>query len=163
MNQGSFTIRRARPDDAAGVAAMFNGLDLEDLGDNALCPFDAEVVLRDAIGEKAILATEVAVDGAGAVIGAAAHNRAYHAETASHARWLEMLFVDRTWRRAGVARALMAEVARRAIEDGCDAVFWGVRFSNDGGQRFYDAIGSEDEEARIRVLMGPMLARLAGQ
>lgn len=163
MSERGFIIRRAEPADAAGIADMFNSLDREDLGDEALCPFDAVIVLRDAIGEGAILATEVAVDGEGAVIGAAAHNLAYHAETASHARWLEMLFVAREWRRAGVAKALMSEVSRRAVEGGCDAVYWGVRMANDGGLRFYDAIGAEDEEARIMVLMGAPLMRLAGQ
>ncbi len=34
-----FVIRRALEGDAQGIADMFNGLDLEDLGEDALCPF----------------------------------------------------------------------------------------------------------------------------
>ncbi|WP_416898123.1 MAG: N-acetyltransferase family protein [Minwuia sp.] len=157
-----FTVRRARTEDAEGVAQMFNGLDLEDLSDEALCPFTAEIVLRDAIGDGALLATEVAVTASGEVIGAAAHNLAYHAETAHPARWLEMLFVAKDWRRHGVARALMAAVAREALDSGCDAVFWGVRRFNDGGARFYDSIGAGNEDADIRVLMGRALSDVSG-
>jgi GNAT superfamily N-acetyltransferase len=155
-----FVVRRAVPTDAASVATMFNGLDLEDLGDEALCPFDTENVLRDAIADDAILTTEVAV-GDGQVIGVAAHNLTYHAETASPARWLEMLFVDPTWRSRGVGRALMQAVAAAALEGGCDAVFWGVRQTNDRGARFYDSLGAGNEEADIRVLLESNLNRLA--
>lgn len=155
-----FIIRRALPQDAPGIAEMFNGLDLEDLGDDALCPFTSENVLRDAIGAGAILATEVAlVDGK--VVGAAAHNLAYHAETASPARWLEMLFVVPTWRACGVGRALMEAVSAAALAGGCDAVFWGVRRANDRAASFYDRLGAGNEEADIRVLLDASLRRLA--
>lgn len=158
----AFIIRRAIAADAEGVAAMFNGLDLEDLGDEALCPFTRENVLRDAIGDEAILATEVAI-AEGIVIGAAAHNLAYHAETASPARWLEMLFVEKEWRSHGVGQALMKAVAAAALEGGCDAVFWGVRQTNDRGARFYDRLGAGNERADIRVLLDRDLRRLAGK
>ena len=156
-----FTVRRACEADAEGIARMFNGLDIEDLGDEALCPFTAEVVLRDAIGSDALLTTEVAVTGSGEVIGAAAHNLAYHSETARHSRWLEMLFVDRDWRRHGVAQALMQAVSRAALAGGCDSVFWAVRKNNDGGAAFYDRIGAGDEAANLRVLLADGLERLA--
>jgi GNAT superfamily N-acetyltransferase len=156
-----FVIRRALEGDAQGIADIFNGLDLEDLGEDALCPFDEHNVQRDAIGDGAILATEVAI-ARGRVIGAAAHNLAYHAETASPARWLEMLFVEKEWRSHGVGLALMRAVSSAALEGGCDAVFWGVRQNNDQGARFYDSIGAGNEQANIRVLLQDDLTRLAG-
>jgi len=155
-----FQVRRAIPADADGIAEMFNGLDREDLGDDALCPFTGAVVLRDAIGDGAILTTEVAVCD-GTVVGVAAHNLAYHAETASPARWLEMLFVDPDWRTRGVGRALMAAVSMAALDGGCDAVFWGVRRNNDAGRGFYDRLGAGNEAADIRVLLGAALDALA--
>lgn len=155
-----FAIRRAVPADADGIAAMFNGLDLEDLGAEALCPFNRQNVLRDAIGEGAVLTTEVAVSG-DQVIGAAAHNLAYHAETASPARWLEMLYVEKGWRSKGVGLALMQAVSAAALQGGCDAVFWGVRRENARGTRFYDSIGAGNEQADIRVLLAADMKRLA--
>lgn len=157
----AFVIRRAEAVDAEGIAEMFNGLDREDLGEEALCPFNRDNVLRDAVGEGAILATEVAIADGG-VIGAAAHNLAYHAETASPARWLEMLYVAPGWRSHGVGLALMRAVSAAALEGGCDAVFWGVRRSNDRGARFYDSLGAGNEQADIRVLMESDLRRLSG-
>ncbi|WP_417512830.1 GNAT family N-acetyltransferase [Minwuia sp.] len=157
-----FEVRRARPGDAAGIADMFNALDREDLGDAALCPFTPQIVLRDAVGEASLLATEVAVAD-GNVIGAAAHNLAYHAETARPARWLEMLYVVPEWRKAGVGRALMHAVSRAALAGGCDAVFWAVRRHNDGGADFYDRLGAGDEDANVRVLLDDALRRLTGE
>jgi GNAT superfamily N-acetyltransferase len=162
MNDGAWTIRRAAPEDAARLAELANALDFEDLGEQALRPFDASVMIRDFICENAILATEVAVAG-GIVVGYAAHNLAYHAETARPARWLENLYVTPEWRGGGVARALMAAVSRHALATGCDAVFWGVRRDNAGGRRFYDKLGAGDEAADIRLLCGDALEGLAGE
>lgn len=161
MTDGTWIIRRAEPPDAAALADLLNALDLDDLGEEALCPYDAAVVLRDFIGETAILATEVAVAG-GSLVGCAAHNLAYHSETARPARWLENLYVAPGWRGTGVAAALMSAVARAAVDTGCDAVFWGVRRANARGQRFYEKIGAADEAADIKVLMGPALTHCAG-
>lgn len=162
MDEGKWTIRRAAPDDAARLAELANALDFEDLGAEALCPFDASVMIRDFIGDNAILTTEVAVAG-GIVVGYAAHNLAYHAETAQPARWLENLYVTPEWRGGGVARSLMAAVALHALATGCGAVFWGVRRDNARGRRFYDKLGAGDEAADIRVLYGDALEGLAGE
>lgn len=162
MDNGGWKIRRAAPGDAARLAELANAMDLEDLGAEALCPFGAAVILRDFIGEDAILATEVAV-AEGEVVGYAAHNLAYHAETARPARWLENLYVTPEWRGSGMARALMSAVGRHALETGCDAVFWGVRRDNGRGRRFYDKLGAADEAADIRLLCGEALAGLAGE
>ncbi len=157
-----FMIRRAQPEDAAGIAAMFNGLDYEDLGEEANCPFTAEIVMRDAIGPDAILQTEVAIAD-GEVVGAAAHNLSYHAETAQPARWMEMLYVTSEWRAHGVGYALMRAVAAFALKSGCDCVAWGVRKNNARGIAFYDQVGAGNEAADIRVLQLDGLQQLVAR
>jgi len=157
-----FSLRLAEPGDAQGIADCFNGLDIEDLGDDALAPHSVETVLRDAVGDGALLQTEVAIsDADGAVIGVAAHNLGYHAETARHARWLEMLYVKPEWRSHGVGAALMRRLAQQALAMGCDSVAWGVRRHNNRGIAFYDRLGADTEHADIRVLLQAGLDHLA--
>jgi GNAT superfamily N-acetyltransferase len=76
--------------------------------------------------------------------------------------WLEDLFVEDRWRRHGVGRALLLEVARIARARGCPRLEWSVLDWNQPAIEFYRALGAEpqDEWTAFR-LTGDALSRLA--
>src|SRR6516164_8206726 len=49
-------------------------------------------------------------------------------------------------RRGGVARALMAAVARRALDLDCEAVYWELWRPNTLGRTFYERLGAEQAD-----------------
>lgn len=154
-----FSIRRVTAADAEALVRMANDFDAEDMGAETLRPFTVSNVTRDMIGPDATLTTNVAVAGH-RLAGFTNHLPAYRFESAEPAIWLESLYVVPEFRRAGVARALMAAVAADAVARDAAAVYWGVRMVNDGGKGFYRAIGAESEKAEILALYRPAMAAL---
>ena len=76
--------------------------------------------------------------------------------------WLEDLFVRPDARGGGLGRALLAEVARRAVERGCARLEWSVLDWNAPAIRFYEAIGAAQKpEWIINRLTGEALRQLA--
>jgi GNAT superfamily N-acetyltransferase len=76
--------------------------------------------------------------------------------------YLEDLFVRPHLRGRGIGRALLARVARMAIERGCGRVEWGVLAWNQPSIEFYKKLGAVpmDEWTKYR-LDGEALAKLA--
>lgn len=78
--------------------------------------------------------------------------------------YLEDLYVRLEYRRFGVARKLMVELARIAVERGCGRFQWVVHSENLAAVRFYDALEARSlDDWRLRSLSGPALVRLANQ
>ena len=72
------------------------------------------------------------------------------------------LFVRSSERSHGVGRALMAWVARYAVESGCCRIDWPVNASNRDGISFYEDLGAEHVSERLSYrLSGSNLVRLA--
>lgn len=109
----------------------------------------------------------VAVDAHGAVLGFAAISLTWSLvdpmpETRRHC-WLKELYVRSGQRGRGVGRALMAWVARDAVELGCARIDWPVQAANARGQAFYEGLGATPIVDRLSYrLAGPNLRRLAG-
>ena len=78
--------------------------------------------------------------------------------------WLEDLFVMPEWRRSGLGRALLREVARIAVERDCGRLEWSVLDWNDLAIGFYKRIGAQpmDEWTTFRMA-GPALRDLAAK
>jgi GNAT superfamily N-acetyltransferase len=76
--------------------------------------------------------------------------------------YLEDLFVTPEQRGRGVGRALLAHLARLAVERGCGRLEWWVLDWNEDAIRFYRSLGAEamDEWTVFRVTGDP-LTRLA--
>ena len=62
--------------------------------------------------------------------------------TGRHGIYLEDLIVDPDARRAGVARALFAELAREAARRGCARIDWAVLDWNRSAMDFYASLGA---------------------
>jgi GNAT superfamily N-acetyltransferase len=76
--------------------------------------------------------------------------------------WLEDLYVAPEHRRAGVGRALLAHVARVAVDRGYGRVEWSALDWNTPALQFYAGLGAERlEEWDVHRLEGESLARLA--
>ena len=76
--------------------------------------------------------------------------------------YLEDLYVRPAARGRGVGRALLAHLARLALERGCGRLEWAVLDWNEPAIRFYEGIGARQmTEWQIFRLSGEALARLA--
>ena len=76
--------------------------------------------------------------------------------------YLEDLFVDPAFRRRGVARRLMAELARRVLAEGCAHLAWDVLDWNEPALHFYRRLGAEPRRGwTLQRLSGPALGALA--
>ncbi len=108
----------------------------------------------------------VAVDDAGEAIGFAAialfHSLVDPAPQRRGQMLLKELYVRQSHQGQGVGRALMAWVARHAIERGCARLDWNVSASNRQGLAFYRSLGALHVAGRLNFrLGGEYLARLA--
>jgi GNAT superfamily N-acetyltransferase len=76
--------------------------------------------------------------------------------------YVEDVFVEAAHRGAGLGRRIFAELARRALDEGCDRMEWSVLDWNAPAIGFYDRIGSRPREGwTLRVLARPALDALA--
>ena len=102
---------------------------------------DPNDLVRDGIGPKRWFDCLVAeVDGR--LISYAMVCRGYEAHMAKCRLWLRDLYVRTDARRTGAGRALMVEIARLAIGQGCEAVYWDLWRLNRVGKAFYESLGA---------------------
>src|SRR5260370_7468994 len=82
------------------------------------------------------------------------------------ARWglfLEDLFVRPQHRGRGIGKALLVELARIAVREGCGRMNWHVLKWNEPAIQFYQKLGANAlREWAILPLDGPPLSNLAG-
>jgi GNAT superfamily N-acetyltransferase len=76
--------------------------------------------------------------------------------------YLEDLFVLPAWRRQGVGRQLLRELARLAVREGCGRLEWSVLDWNTPAIEFYRSIGARAmDEWTVYRLTGDALVRFA--
>jgi GNAT superfamily N-acetyltransferase len=76
--------------------------------------------------------------------------------------YLEDLYVRPAFRRHGIGRRLLAELARRAVSEGCGRLEWAVLDWNAPSIEFYKGLGARPlEEWTTFRLAGDALTRLA--
>jgi GNAT superfamily N-acetyltransferase len=153
-------IRPARAEDAALVYGFIRELaDYEHLLDHVVASqADIAAVL---FGPSPRAFCDIAdVDGAPAGFALWFYNLSTFA--GRHGIWLEDLYVRPDARRAGAGRALLANLARRCVDEGLARLEWAVLDWNEPAIRFYDRIGAQAKsEWLIRRLTGAALAELA--
>jgi len=80
-----------------------------------------------------------------------------------HGIYLEDLFVKPAFRGKGIGKALLAQLAKRAVAEGCARVEWWVLDWNEPSIKFYESLGAIPmEEWTVFRLTGDALKRLAG-
>ena len=153
-------VRPAVPDDVPLVVRFIRGLaEYEKLLHE--CHATEERVRESLFGARPDAEVVIAeVDGAPAGFALFFHN--YSTFLARRGLYLEDLFVLPEHRGAGVGRALLAHLARLAVERGCGRLEWWVLDWNEPAIRFYRSLGAVpmDEWTVFRVT-GDALTRLA--
>ena len=122
--------------------------------------YDARKVRDDMIGDRRALDVLVAED-AGRIVGYASYQDHYDTDVGARGLWLAELYVAEEARRRGIARQLMAALARIAAERGLVSIGWAVRTANRRARDFYEIIGANDDDTRLLALEGSALEALA--
>jgi GNAT superfamily N-acetyltransferase len=120
-------------------------------------------VRASLFGEKPDAEVLIAeLDGAAAGFALFFHN--YSTFLGRRGLYLEDLFVVPEYRGRGIGRALMARLARLALERNCGRFEWWVLDWNEPAIRFYRSLGARAmDEWTVYRLAGEPLARLAGE
>jgi GNAT superfamily N-acetyltransferase len=155
---GDIRIRPARREDAALLFALIRELaEYEKLSEAVRG--DAEL-LADSLFERGVADALIAEAGEEAA-GYAMFFTTFSTFECRPGLWVEDIFVRPAARRRGIGRALLAEIARVAVDRGYPRVEWVALDWNEPALRFYDRLGATRlDEWRALRLEGEALQRL---
>jgi GNAT superfamily N-acetyltransferase len=162
---GTSSIRDASIDDVPVVLALVRELAAYEREPDAVVATEDHV--RAALfGPSPAVHCLVAEDDVGdgpEVVGFAMWFRNYSTWTGRHGVYLEDLFVRPAARGRGHGRALLAALARTAVERGYPRVEWSVLDWNVDAQRFYRGVGAVPMDGwHVWRLTGEALQRFGG-
>ena len=100
-----------------------------------------DIISRDYFGERPMLNCDLAFEG-DAPVGVAVWYWTYHSFAARRGIYLEDLFVKPQTRGKGYGRALLARLAKNAVDHGGLQVAWEVLPWNEPSIAFYEGIGA---------------------
>lgn len=151
-------IRKAGIDDAAAIARL--GTELNEHEGDPVENFTEGAVRRDGFGETPQYEVYLAeVDGA--PVAYALFYDTYETGYAARGLYLCDLHVTASARRQGVARTLVAAVARTAQLRGKSFLWWTSRARNRDAQAFYRSLGAVEEPVVAHALTEDAFAALA--
>ncbi len=155
-------IRPATPQDVPQILAYIRELALYEREPDAVLATEADL-LRDGFGASPRFQCVIAAaDGQPA--GFALYFTSYSTWLGHHGIRLEDLYVTPSKRGQGIGKALLAHLARIAVEQGCPRLEWDVLTWNQSAIDVYEAIGAATQtEWRIMRLTGEPLQNLALQ
>ena len=134
-------IRPAEPADVPVIADLIRQLaKFEKLEDNVVLTED---LLRAGLFGSRPYAEAVIAEDAEKPIGFALFFHTFSTFLARPGLYLEDLFVLADHRGKGVGRALLAHLARLAVERGCGRLEWAVLNWNQDAIRFYERLGAK--------------------
>src|SRR6476620_4610083 len=153
-------IRSATPDDVPTIARLIRDLaEYERLAH--MVDFDA-ADLREHLFGKRQYAEVLLAEEAGRVVGFALFFHNYSTFRGKPGVYLEDLFVEPEHRGKGHGKALLAALARLAVERNCSRVEWSVLNWNAPSIEFYKALGATPmDEWTVYRLTGDALTKLA--
>jgi GNAT superfamily N-acetyltransferase len=118
--------------------------------------------LRHGFGERPFFRTLIA-EWSGEVAGFALYFFGFSTWTGGPVLFLEDLFVRETHRKRGIGLALMKQLAREAVREGCPRMTWMVLDWNEPSIRFYESLGAKVLREWQSVRMETdAIAKLAG-
>jgi len=152
-------IRPATKNDAAELLAMIRELAAFERMPELVTNREEDLA-RDGFGEKPRFRALIA-EWSGHVAGYAIFFD-YYSTWAGPGIFLEDLFVRDTFRRRGIGTALLAAVAKVAVEEKCYGIHWSVLDWNEKAIEMYKAMGAEFRDWwRPVLLSGEALEKLA--
>lgn len=139
-----FSIRRCRPGDEALILKLLRELaEYEELLEKF--HIGEDVIRRDYLSAQSPLNCDLAFAGEQAV-GIASWYWIYRSFAAKRAIYLEDLFVRPAARGKGYGKALLAHLAKAALDAGGGGVDWSVLDWNKPSIDFYEGIGAKRVE-----------------
>jgi GNAT superfamily N-acetyltransferase len=153
-------IRRAKPGDETELTAMIHELaEFERAGEE--CAVNENQLGAALFGDSPSVHGHVAeVDGQAAA--GALWFRNFSTWDGVPGIYLEDLFVRPQFRRRGLARAMLATLARECVENGYTRLSWAVLDWNVDAIAVYDAVGGRQQSEWITYrVSGPELSALA--
>ncbi|MCC7051805.1 MAG: GNAT family N-acetyltransferase [Gemmatimonadaceae bacterium] len=134
-------LRTATETDVPAILELIQGLaEYERMRDDCVA---TEARLRDTLFGAAPKAEVVLAVSQGEVAGFALFCGNYSTFLAQPGLWLEDLFVRPGFRGQGIGRALLAHLAKLAVERGCGRVEWSVLDWNEPSIGFYQSLGAQ--------------------
>lgn len=171
-------IRHATPDDVPTMLHFIHELAIYEREPDAVIATEADL-LRDGfalspdgftplspappIRFRALIA-ELTEDGTMTAAGFALYFTSYSTWLGHHGIRLEDLYVTPALRQRGIGKALLAQLARIAVDEGCGRLEWDVLHWNEPAIAVYHRLGARMQtEWRIMRLSGEPLHALAAQ
>jgi GNAT superfamily N-acetyltransferase len=158
----SETIRRVRPGDETELTAMIH--ELAEFEHAAADCTVTETDLRTALfgDDPTVYGHIVEVDGAAAAT--ALWFRNFSTWDGVAGIYLEDLFVRPQFRRRGLARKILATLARECVDNGYTRLSWAVLDWNVNAIALYDGVGGKPQTEWITYrVSGPELSALAAE
>lgn len=157
----SEVIRTVRPGDEIELTAMIHEL-AESEGATAQCTVTESQVAEALFGPQPSVFGHLAeVDGQ--MAGGAIWFRSFSTWDGQAGIYLEDLFVRPQFRRRGLARRLLATLARECVDRGYTRLSWAVLERNVDAIALYDSVGGRPQTEWITYrVSGPRLSELAG-
>jgi len=155
-------IRRARPGDETEIVAMIRELaEFERAADE--CTVTENQISTALFGDQPVGFCHIAdVDGHAAAI--ALWFRNFSTWDGVAGVYLEDLFVRPAFRRRGLARMMLATLARECVDNGYSRLSWAVLDWNVNAIALYDAVGGKQMSEWITYrVSGPELSALADE
>lgn len=153
-------IRRAEPGDAADITAMIHGLALFERAPEQCTVVESQISAA-LFGQTPTLRAHVAeVDGEVAAMALWFLN--FSTWDGVEGVYLEDLFVRPQFRRLGLARRLLAALAKECADNNYTRLSWAVLNWNTDAITLYDSVGSQPQsEWTTYRVSGPALSELA--
>lgn len=162
MTENYTEIRPVRPGDEAELTAMIHELAAFERA-SAECTV-TEAQLRDALFGENPVAYGLLVEVDGQAAGGALWFRNFSTWDGVAGVYLEDLFVRPAFRRRGLARRLLAALARECVDNGYTRLTWAVLDWNTNAIALYDAVGGRPQTEWITYrVSGPELSALASE
>ena len=137
----SILIRHATAEDVRIILELLYK-SAEAQGSPASLCVDAASLLRDGFGQQPRFHVLIAEAG-GRAVGLALYFFTYSTWVSTNGLYLEDLYVEPEYRRHGIARALMVDLAKIARDKGCGRFQWSVLRANQDAIRFYESLGAK--------------------
>ncbi|MEL6979974.1 MAG: GNAT family N-acetyltransferase [Pseudomonadota bacterium] len=155
----AFAIRAAEARDVGDIVRLADGLSA--LHGDPRGVFDRRAAERDLFGPRACLGGAVAElqepGQEGGAVGARVTGfclwcAGYEVSYAARGAYLCSLYVERTARRRGIGRALIAHAAASVRAEGGVYLWWASAPFNEQGRAFYASFGATDETIHAHAL-----------
>jgi GNAT superfamily N-acetyltransferase len=162
MNDIHLHIRPATPHDATTILGFIRELATYEREPEAVVATEADL-LRDGWGEPARF-TALIAEYDGVAAGFALYFATYSTWRGHHGIRLEDIYVTPALRGHGIGRALLARLARIAVDEGCPRLEWDVLNWNEPAIAVYERVGAKRlAEWSIMRLSEEPLQALAAQ